>query len=404
MRVTMPMPAWVEYEAPREPDREASPPGYSVSLARSLDEIGAALRRADRLDAATAFQHRMWLETWFATAGRHADVEPLIATVRDETRGELAMVLPLVELRDKGRSIVEFADLGVTDYNAPLLGPAAPRSAEGARLLWKALIRALPTVDAIRLTKMPGVIKSLPNPLALLPASRRSHQHGHVLDMTSYQEFREARGRFHRKEIDRSWRVFQRLGGTQFHRAADVEEALGVLNCLEMQQRQRIEGLGLAYRLDAPHLAEFYRKLVTDGLPGGYVVVTALRAGDEIIAAVLGIRAGASFTILRICNCGDRWAPCSPGRLVIIRTMEQLAGEGCTSFDFATGDYEFKRRLGARRGDLFELTLATSWLGVPLVAKAALKGQMLRYPKLASKLRQLLQRDASGTGLMMAQP
>ena len=314
------------------------------------------------------------------------------------------MLLPLVELRQRGCGIVEFADLGITDYNAPLLGSAAPRGAASARKLWEALVAELPAVDAIRLTKMPGEIAGQPNPLALLPSARKSHLHGNVLNIGSYQEFREARGRVRRKESDRSWRVFTRLGGTHFSRAADVEEALDILRCLERQQRRRIEGLGLAYLLDAPHIANFYRKLVTDGLDSGYVVVTALRAGDEVVGALLGICSGPRFTILRIGNAGEAWKTCSPGRLVITRTMEQLAEAGCTSFDFTTGDYEFKRRLGAKRGDLFELTLATSWLGAPMVARAAVKGRILRYPKLTSGLRRLAQRGAGRPGLMMAPP
>ncbi len=398
----MPMPAGVEYELRGQVPRERAGACYSVEIARSHDEVETALRCAEILDEASAFQHRMWLTTWFATAGRHASVRPLVASIRDEARGQLAMLLPLVELRQKGRSIVEFADLGVTDYNAPLLGPAAPRCADSAKRLWSALMRELPTVDAIRLSKMPGEVGSLHNPLTLLPSSRESHLHGNVLNVSTYEDFKRARGRAHRKECERSWRVFERLGGTQFRRARDVGEALRVLRSIEEQQRRRITALGLPYLLDAPHIAGFYRKLVSDGLACGYAVVTALLAGEETIAALLGIRNGDSFTILRIGNAGEAWKPCSPGRLVIARTIEHLCGEGCTSFDFTTGDYEFKRRLGAERGRLFELTEARSWWGVPIAAKAAVKGRLLRHPILANKVRRFLQRDAAGPGLMMA--
>jgi CelD/BcsL family acetyltransferase involved in cellulose biosynthesis len=81
--------------------------------------------------------------------------------------------------------------------------------------------------------------------------------------------------------------------------------------------------------------------------------------------------------------------------------MQDLCREGCTSFDFTIGDYEFKRRLGAKREELVELTLARSWLGVPVAARAAVSRQMLHHPRLASGVKRLFQRG-NGTGLMLA--
>jgi len=398
------MPAGVEYEVSGDALRDRVGGGYSVRISRGHDEIRMALDCAEVLGAASPFQHRMWLTTWFSTAGRHASVRPLVASIRDEARDQLALALPLVELREKGRTLIEFADLGVTDYNAPLLGPASPRSAESAQRLWDALMRELPAVDAIRLTKMPGEIGGLPNPLTLLASSQKSHLHCNLLSVASYDDFKRRRGRIYRKEYERSWRVFERLGGTQFRRIWDVESALGVLRSIEEQQRRRIRGLGLPYLLDAPHIANFYRKLVTDGLGCGYVVMTVLLCGEDPVAALLGVRDGDVFTILRISNAGEAWKPCSPGRLVITRTIEHLCGEGCTSFDFTTGDYEFKRRLGVERRQLFELTQAKSWWGVPMAAKAAVKGRLRRHPRLENRLRNLFQREDLGVGLTMARP
>ncbi|MFI5011314.1 MAG: GNAT family N-acetyltransferase [Hyphomicrobiales bacterium] len=390
----MSRPAGVEYEVQGG--------DYSVAIARGHDEAGAVLRSAALLGTASAFQHRIWLTTWFATAGRHPSVRPLVASIRDGARDQLAMLLPLVELREKGRIIIEFADLGVTDYNAPLLGPAAPHTASGAKRLWSALMRELPAADAIRLTKMPGKIGTRPNPLTLLASSRESQLHGNVVSVASYDSFERERGRPYRKELERCWRVFERLGGTEFRQVGDVEGALGFLRGIEEQQRRRIGALGLPYILDAPHIASFYRKLVTDGLGCGYVAMTVLLAGEEVVAALLGLRHGDVFSVLRISNAGEAWKSCSPGRLVIARTMEHLCEEGCTSFDFTTGDYEFKRRLGVELGPLFELTEAKSLWGVPMAAKAAVKERLFRYPDLASRLRRLLQRDATGPRLTMA--
>lgn len=240
------------------------------------------------------------------------------------------------------------------------------------------------------------------DPLALLASSRESHLHGNVVSVASYDSFERERGRLYRKELERCWRVFERLGGTEFRHVDDVGSALGFLRSIEEQQQRRIRALGLPYVLDEPHIANFYRKLVTDEYGCGYVAMTVLLAGEEVVAALLGLRNGSVFSILRISNAGGSWKCCSPGRLVIARAMERLCEEGCTSFDFTTGDYEFKRRLGVELGPLFELTEAKSWWGVPLAAKAAVRKRLLRYPNFTSKLRRLLQRNAAGPSLTMA--
>jgi CelD/BcsL family acetyltransferase involved in cellulose biosynthesis len=181
-----------------------------------------------------------------------------------------------------------------------------------------------------------------------------------------------------------------------------VVSALECLRSIEEQQSERIRGLGLPYNLDLPAISDFYRKLVIDGLACGYLVMTTLLAGGEIVAALLGVRREQIFSVLRISNAGRSWKSSSPGRLVITRTIEHMVTQGCTSFDFSIGDYEFKRRLGGKRTPLYEVTEALSWRGVPLAGKAATKGRLRRYPKLARGLRQFLARETRGAKLMVA--
>jgi CelD/BcsL family acetyltransferase involved in cellulose biosynthesis len=97
---------------------------------------------------------------------------PLLAVITDASTGERAVLLPLILRRQDGIGIVEFADLDLTDYNAPLFGPAAPRDVRSARLMWRDLLTELRKVpggaDLIRLRKLPADLDGRPNPLALL--------------------------------------------------------------------------------------------------------------------------------------------------------------------------------------------------------------------------------------------
>ena len=75
--------------------------------------------------AAMVFQTSRWLDAWYSTIGRVVG-QPLLVTILDRTSGELAAMLPLVLRTDGGFRTIEFADATVSDYNAPVLGPAAP--------------------------------------------------------------------------------------------------------------------------------------------------------------------------------------------------------------------------------------------------------------------------------------
>src|SRR4051794_271657 len=101
------------------PTRRAA--GFRVEL---LQDWPQALAHWRDISPSTPFQHPQWYDAWYAAfAGA---VTPLIAVVTDASTGELALLLPLIRRRQKNISTIEFADLDLTDYNAPILGSAAP--------------------------------------------------------------------------------------------------------------------------------------------------------------------------------------------------------------------------------------------------------------------------------------
>src|SRR5947199_146000 len=116
------------------------PVGYRVEFVADLKQAAIG---CDTFSPPTPFQHPQWSEAWYSAFAGAEGIEALIALVSEAATGELAMVLPLIRRRQNGIAVVEFADLDLTDYNAPLLGPAAPRDARAARALWRDLLSAL---------------------------------------------------------------------------------------------------------------------------------------------------------------------------------------------------------------------------------------------------------------------
>ncbi|MCX5577113.1 GNAT family N-acetyltransferase [Kaistia terrae] len=339
------------------------------------------------------FQTEHWLSHWYAAFSARADVEPLLVLVTDAS-GADALALPLILHRDRLRTI-EFADLGITDYNAPLLGPAAPVDETEARTLWRAVRAALPPADLIEFTKVVTKIGDRPNPLVQALSGEVSHLFGNVVQIDAdYEAWLRSLSKDNRKELGRFWRVFTRDERARFVFADTPEAAKTLYGQLTAQQSARIRSLGLPYLLDEPNYDDFYRELLLDGLNDGSARLSALVAGDELVAALFGVARGDHYSMVRISTAGGEWANCSPGRLVIERTMEALHRQGFRTFDFTIGDYGHKRSFEVAHIPLVDIHESVSWRGWGTVGYEGAKAFVKRHPSIERFARKVLRRAA----------
>jgi CelD/BcsL family acetyltransferase involved in cellulose biosynthesis len=362
---------------PAVPD---APDRYELRTDRDPCVISQRLSERQQEFAATPFQTSQWLATWYNTLGQTGG-EPLVLTVIDRETHEVAAIFPLFRRREGGLRIIDFADGEVSDYNAPILGPAAPAGVGSTRAFWIATKHALSDADLIKFTKMPATIEGRLNPLVLLPEAVPSVLNSNTICIPdAWENFLGRLDRKVRKEIGRSWRVFSGHEGAQFRRVVTSREAEYVLEWMERQQRARFASPGSLYLLDRPDVVAFYRNLVAGGLFEGEVVLTALFCHDEVVSALLGLVRGPAYTMIRIAKAGEAWSNCSPGRLVIIKTMRLLREQGCTVFDLSIGDVPHKRRLGVQQSPLFELVVALTARGLPSLAYQRTKQLIGKFP------------------------
>jgi CelD/BcsL family acetyltransferase involved in cellulose biosynthesis len=378
----------------REIQRKA---GFRVEFFRDWKQAAA---RWNDAGCSTPFQDIRWLGAWYQAFANFDSVEPLIAIVSDPATSEQVALLPLVRRVQNGVRIVEFADLNLTDYNAPMLSAAAPRDAKAARALWRDLLAALKrlpgSADLVRLRKMPVDLDGRPNPLALLDGASPCPLNGNVvITGDNFDAYRYSLGRTVRKELERSWRVFTRDPVAAFQIVTDRNQALRVLSTMEIQQGARMQHLGLNFALNDETSAAFYRHLVGENLRSGYAVLTALTVGEEVVATLLGIRSGSRYVMVRISNAGEKWSNCSPGRLIIGRTMAALHKDGVRSFDFSIGNYAYKRRFGVAPLALADITAALSWRGMPYALRDRAVRELRRYPRIAAQVGRALGKPPS---------
>ncbi len=369
---------WFMDELPASEERAD---GWRVEFVR---DWGEAFARLGDGGAATVFQRRHWLDAWYRAFG----ARPLIAIVANGTQRPVALI-PLVCVDRGGARTIEFADLGFSDYNAPIMASYAPRDPTALRAMSAALLRAFRALperpDLILLQKMPADIRGHRNPLVLDERTTPSAVSGNLVELGD--DFGAYRVSIARLELPRRWRVFARHAGARFEVIADVDEAMRILDVMDRQQRTRMDSLGNEFVLDEPLNAEFYRDVVRRGLPDGCAVVSALICEDEVVATSMGLRDGAHYSSLRVTNAGKHWLNCSPSHLCVERTMEHLHARGVRHFDLSIGDYDYKRRFRAAPVPLKDLRIAVTWRGIPHVLRAAAERELRRHPGLVKWIR-----------------
>lgn len=357
----------------------SSTPGIAVDFLRDWRHAASRLNAGHR----TAFQHVCWLGAWYEA---FRDVAPLIAVISDVATGGDIAVVPMISHIRRGIRIVEFADLGVSDNNAPILALDAALDAGAANAINKALIdalRALPDrFDLLRLKKMPAQVGGKPNPLVALGRIGSSSLNGNLVLMADDYDHYQAS--IKRLQMPRCWRVFSRHAGARFEIAADVARAHELLDVMDIQQQARMRKLGSPFVLNDDTHARFYREVVRQGLAEGYATVSALVCDAGVVATALGVKYGATYFLLRISHAGDSWSSCSPGLLVTERTMAALHAQGVRRFDLSIGNQAYKRRFGAERVPLTDVSVALSWRGLPYAWRDHAAQGLRRYPKLAS--------------------
>ena len=348
--------------------------------------------------AVTPFQSGGWLQAWYDTVGAQPGIEPLPLEIRNAQTGEPVFGIPLVKRKLGSQCIAEFADASVTDYNAPLIGPGwvgkppnSQRKGEGAEVtpqrLMKLLQEPLQDCDQLQFRKMPTQLFGTPNPFALMPGNQVCAVGSNLVRIDgSWADYRKSLAKKVRKELERSFRVFQRDGiDAHFCVVNDPAEALAILEQMEILQEQRISELGLPFLLNEPEYAAFYRRLIELDLASGRLLLTVLKSGpDEVVGALLGLLSGSNYAMIRLAHGGKSWSHCSPGKLMIDQTMQYLHTLGVTSFDFTTGDYSYKKGFLPHSEPLVDVYLGVSFKGRISLASSqytdAAKDRLRRFP------------------------
>ena len=370
--------------------------GLASERVWGADQALAFVRARHELSPLTAFQCAAWLERILDHWCDDTDGAVSLVVVRDTASGAIGLVMPLVVVEERGVRVAGFPDYGVSDYSAPLIGPAWSQCVEafGQLAIWRAVLDELADVDLLSLQSVPASFGPGMPDLSLLGRQFAAQHMRNIVTLSDgVDAFLRERGKKYRKEVERCRRLLDRAGPVELRvaeGAAEVQAAFEALTSLQSRRWDHDE----SYRLDEAHLVRFYRDALEKSAGEGEALIFTLAVGRQVIAVLYGLLWRDSFTLLRIASDTDNWSRVSPGRIMVIEVMRHFAQKGVTTFDLGIGEYAFKRGIGARSEALIDVEKALSLRGIPSVVLMQAKALLRRNPRLFRLAKRL--RDGVG--------
>ncbi|WP_139973353.1 GNAT family N-acetyltransferase [Ochrobactrum sp. CGA5] len=318
---------------------------FDIRVFSSTEQLSADWPDADDKTGAAffAFQAKSFLRAWEATYGRRPGVELCLIKVR-QSDGQPLLFLPLSITHKYGSRTLSFIDGGVSDYNAPIVFPAAAKvSHETALRLLEAVVAAVPPHDVIALCKMPERIESFANPLWLV-TNQPSDASAHAISLTRpIDEIeRSIRSIGNLRKRDRALR---QMKGCQFLIAQTADERRLILDVMLRQKQRRFEETRVPGFDAHPEKQRFFEAATEELARRGALHLSALKVGETIVATMWSIVRNGHYCAMMTTFEGGDWKRFSPGKVLMLRLLSGLKAEGYTSLDLGYGDEPWKKGL-----------------------------------------------------------
>ncbi|MGY8637430.1 GNAT family N-acetyltransferase [Bradyrhizobium sp. 14AA] len=354
---------------------------FDTAIEQTFDFLSPEYAELFDSSAATAFQHPLWLHSLYTRLASHAGAVPLVVVVRHRKTGTLAMVLPLLRVRRGPIRTIEFADLRVSDYLAPVCSPKVFSELVADQSACAEIRRLVRPFDLLRMTKLPDGRLPIEN---LLAAPRRvsidTNAYATVL-VAPFEQWRaSAMDRSYQKELAKKYRQLQKKGELGFSCCNDGASILGALDVMRKLRGPRFQSQGDGDLLQRPEYYDFYSDVALRGL-GSFVRLYAMKMDGDVIAAVLGLCHQGSFLVIMSAFDIAGYKSQSLGALMFEQVARDCIERGDQMLDFTIGDEPYKKLFGAQPSPMWAVTQAGSTAGT--ISLFALK--QAPWLKLAAK-------------------
>lgn len=322
--------------------RTATDMAIEISVTPASDRALASYDRLCRHALYSPAQSPQWIRAW----AEHCAADTLVAMLHED--GEPVFALAIEVVQSGPFRIARF--MGGKHANGNF-APASPawlgtdRSPE-MRMLSKAIRKARPDIDALRLERIARDFNGARNPL-LAFSHVASPNIALALNLEGgFDAALERVGSKRRRKKHRSqMRKLEAAGGYRRIEGRTPEEVRRLLSAFFTMKQERFAKMGIADVFGAPEERAFFEALFTHALsaePPPFLL-QGLEVGGTLRAVTGTSRCGSRL----ICEFGaireDELSQASPGDFLFFENIKKASEEGLSIYDFSVGDEPYKR-------------------------------------------------------------
>lgn len=315
-----------------------------VALEPDFDWLGGEFARLFAASTATAFQHPIWLSSFFRILAPSRGAQGVIITGRDRASGALRFVLPMILRTKSGVTLLEATDLGVGDYAAPVIEAEwLALHAAASQDIAERIAALLPRHDTLRIRPVRD------EHLALWRLFFRAESQ--ALDFSAHATTLEAdadrwRSRAlspsFQRYLERKRKRFAKAPGARVRRIGQPSEAAAAINRLAALRAGRFDG----DPIQQPAVLAFYAEVASAGTPSGMARAYVAEIDGELVGCTFAIASGGQCHYLLIGCDYERHGRLSPGLVLYDAMIVDWIAAGGSVFDFTIGDEAFKADFG----------------------------------------------------------
>jgi CelD/BcsL family acetyltransferase involved in cellulose biosynthesis len=337
---------------------------YLVQREDGLDLLGDEYSTLYERATASAFQSGRWLDTLYRHLAPACGASPCIVTIRATEDGRLVGVLPFTRRRRGPLRLLEYADLGVSDYALPVLDRDHDQRIRADATLPGRLRAALGPFDLLLVERVPddaGIIESL-----IDGARAGRHAYGaHLMsldaDPAAWRGGLEPRVT---RQMDNRYKRLRAKGGFQFRVVTDADEVTDIFRALRDFRAARFGERGGRDLLQQADYLTFYEKVARESIAAsgpGSINVLDVDGRPAAIAFDLLERDRELFLVVGYDFAGLR--NLSLGMLIVDQIALDAIARGLKYLDLTVGDEPYKADFGAVRRPLFHVRVTRTPVG-----------------------------------------
>jgi CelD/BcsL family acetyltransferase involved in cellulose biosynthesis len=365
--------------------------GYIVAREDDFDFRSAEYTALYDRSNATPFQHPIWLSNLYEVLAPRRKAQKQVVTVRGED-GRIVLVLPFVRRRLGPLRLIEYADLGVNDYAAPVLDCDEVASLAADRQVSKKIRRMLGRFDLLRIDR----VADSPDLIVSLIAGATAKRHAYDTHLVNLPETAEAwRAQLDPKFLRHLERKYKRLrpkGERRLRIIDDVAEVEGFMERMQNFRAARFAEHAGTDLVQDPDCFSFYSAVARASVENGPGSLAVLEVAAEPAAVALNLIDRDRDIYVLVGYDVERLRNYSLGLLIVDELVQNAIGRQQAYFDLTVGDEPYNADFGAHPRPVFEIRVQRTLRGRILVISRTI---YLQARRLAKQI--VIARKASGS-------